>query len=213
MPEQPVFFRAGDLRLEAMFSEAPANKSLPGAVVCHPHPVYGGTMDNNVVMAVAHTLQKAGHATLRFNFRGVGQSDGRYADGVGEVEDVRAAIGYMKEKAGGDDTTIILVGYSFGAWVSARVLDGDRSISHLILVAPPTAMFDFSVLSADAEERMRHVIVGERDQFCDRDVLQEVFDQLPEPKTMRVIPHADHFFFGRERALADTVNEVIADHV
>jgi alpha/beta superfamily hydrolase len=213
MPEQPVFFRAGDLRLEGMFSAASADRPLPGAVICHPHPVYGGTMDNNVVMAVAHALQAADHATLRFNFRGVGQSEGRYADGVGEAEDVRAAIGYLKEKSSGDDAPIILAGYSFGAWVSARVLDGDRSVSHLILVAPPTAMFDFSTLVADTEERARHVIVGERDQFCDRDALQQVFDRLSEPKTMRVIPHADHFFFGRERALTDAVNEIIADHV
>ena len=74
-------------------------------------------------------------------------------------------------------------------------------------------MFDFSTLAEDGEERARHFIVGERDQFCDRDVLQQVFDKLPEPKSMSIIPGADHFLFGREQALADAVREAVADHV
>ncbi len=213
MPEQPVFFHAGTLKLEGMFSPAPAGQQQrPSAVICHPHPVYGGTMGNNVVMALTRALQQTGHATLRFNFRGVGRSEGRYAEGTGEIEDVRAAIAFVRQESGAGDSPTILAGYSFGSWVAANSLDGDSVVSHLILVAPPTSMFSFSALNDDKQERARHFIVGERDQYCDRAVLQEIFDRLPEPKTIRVIPRADHFFFGRDRALGEAVREAVADH-
>ena len=102
-------------------------------------------MNNNVVLAVVEALQATGHPTLRFNFRGVGESEGRYADGTGEVEDVRAAIAFLQEKTGGDGVPVVLAGYSFGSWVAANALPGDSAVSHLILVAPPTSMFDFSL--------------------------------------------------------------------
>lgn len=210
MSEQPVFFEAAGVRLQGMYSHA--SSPVAGAVICHPHPLYGGTMDNNVVIAVAQTLQETGHSTLRFNFRGVGRSEGDHGGGTDEVEDVRAAISFVCENAS-DSTPVVLAGYSFGSWVAANALVDDNSISHLILVAPPTSMFDYSMLVGDAEERARHFIVGERDQFCDRDALRDVFDRLPQPKSMTVIPRADHFLFGRERALAEAVGEAVADHV
>ncbi|UCD57062.1 MAG: alpha/beta fold hydrolase [Candidatus Hydrogenedentota bacterium] len=213
MTEQPVFLSAGSIRLQGMFSPASPDSPHPAAVICHPHPAYGGTMDNNVVLAVTRALQDTGHSTLRFNFRGVGRSEGRHAGGAGEIEDVRAAIRFVQEEAESGDSSIILAGYSFGSWVAANVLGGDSSVSHLILVAPPTSMFDFSMLSEDEEERARHFIVGERDQFCDLDLLRDIFDRLPEPKTIRVVPRADHFFFAREAAVVEAVKEAIADHL
>jgi len=209
MAEESVFFNSGDLKLHGMFS--PAAPSQFGAVILHPHPAYGGTMGNNVVMALAHALHETGHATLRFNFRGVGQSEGHYSDGQGEVEDARAAIKFMQEKMGAN-TPLVLAGYSFGSWVATNALAGDTTVSHLILVAPPTSMFDFSGLTKDSEERARFVVVGERDQFCDRDALKEIFDRLPEPKALRIIPRADHFYFGREKDLAAAVKDAISDH-
>ncbi|MBI5119131.1 alpha/beta fold hydrolase [Candidatus Poribacteria bacterium] len=212
MAEQSVFFKSGDLKLHGMFSPVPEGKPHSAAIICHPHPIYGGTMDNNVVMAVARALQETGHATLRFNFRGVERSEGRHAGGIGEIEDVRAAIKFVQEKTGNGESPIVLAGYSFGSWVVSNALAGDSSVSHVILVGPPTSMFDFAALVKGKEERARHIIVGERDQFCDRDNLQSIFEQLPEPKTMRVIPRADHFFFGRESMLIEAVKETIADH-
>jgi len=212
MQEQTSFFNAGDLRLEGMFSRAVSSERHPTAVICHPHPAYGGTMENNVVVAVARALHQTGHSTLRFNFRGVGKSEGRSTGGTVEVEDVRAAITFVQEKSGADGIPIVLAGYSFGSWVAANALAGDSSVSHVILVAPPTSMFDFSSLAEDNAERARHFIVGERDQFCDRAALQELFDRLPEPKTLRTIPRADHFLFGREQALSDAVKQAISDH-
>ena len=209
MSEQAVIFNSGSLKLSGMYHEA--QSPVAAAVICHPHPQFGGSMNNNVVNAVARTLQETGHSTLRFNFRGVGESEGSHDSGMGEIEDARAAIEFAREKTG-PSTAITLAGYSFGSWVAAGALEGDESVSHLLMVAPPPTMFDFSALTRDDKERARHVIVGERDQYCDHGVLRELFDRLPEPKTMEVVPGADHFWFGREKALAEAVDEAMADH-
>jgi alpha/beta superfamily hydrolase len=206
MPEQAVSFNAGGLKLHGMYH--PAASPVAGAVICHPHPLYGGSMDNNVVYAVAQTLQAKGHSTLRFNFRGVGRSEGTHGGGTAEIEDVRAAIAFVRESS----ETVVLAGYSFGSWVAASALAGDDSVSHLLLVAPPTSMFDYSTLAQDGVERARHFIVGDRDQFCDQGALQDLFDRLPEPKSLKIIGGADHFLFGHERALAEAVGEAMADH-
>jgi hypothetical protein len=210
MSEQAVTFSAGELKIEGMYAPATSKEPYP-AVICHPHPAYGGTMDNNVVIAAAQALQETGHSTLRFNFRGVGGSEGCYDGGEGEVEDARAAIEFVREKMNGDHP-VILVGYSFGAWVSAKALEGDNTVAHLILIAPPTAMFDFHALLDDPQERSRHIIVGERDQFCDRENLQDIFQKLPDPKSLRVIPRTDHFFFAHEKYLIEAVKAAVADH-
>ena len=209
MSEQAVIFNSGSLKLSGMYHEA--QSPVAAAVICHPHPQFGGSMDNNVVNTVARTLQETGHSTLRFNFRGVGESEGSHDSGMGETEDVRAAIEFVREKAG-RSTAIVLAGYSFGSWVAAAALEGDESVSHLMLIAPPTAMLDFSILTKDKKERARHVIVGERDQYCDYEALQKLFDSLPEPKTMKIVTGADHFWYGREKALAEAVGEALADH-
>lgn len=210
MPEQDIAFFSGKLELEGKYFESPVKPQSP-AVICHPHPTYGGTMDNNVVMAAAEALQETGHSTLRFNFRGVGRSEGRYDNGVGETEDLRAAMSFVREKAG-KDAPVILVGYSFGAWITAKMLQDDTSVAHVILIAPPTSMLDLSMLNKDRQERSRHIIVGERDQFCDRQALQQIYDKLPEPKSLRVIPHTDHFFYAHEKFLIESIKEAVADH-
>jgi alpha/beta superfamily hydrolase len=169
-------------------------------------------MDNNVVMAIARALGDAGHATLRFNFRGVGQSEGAYADGVGEIDDVRAALRFVRDNLDAATPSLLLAGYSFGAWVAAHALAVEDSVSSLVLVAPPTAMFDFSVLSADTVHRARHFIAGERDQFCDSKTLRDIIDRLPEPKSLSVVPDADHFFFGREQPVAEAVRNAAGEH-
>ena len=218
MSERPVFFQAGDVKLEGMYFEAASPVAV--AVICHPHPLFGGTMGNNVVAAVARELQETGHSTLRFNFRGVGQSEGSHGGGTAEVEDVRAAIKFVREreseKVGAEPPQVVLAGFSFGSWVAAGALEGpeaDDSVSHLILVGPPTLSFDFSMLTRDTKERGRHFIVGENDEHCDFSVLREIFDKLPEPKTMAIIPRADHFLFARDRAIGEAVREAVADHI
>lgn len=169
-----------------------------GAVICHPHPQYGGTMENNVVIAVAEALQSLGMATLRFNFRGVGASEGEHGGGAGEVIDTSAAVASLRA-AGVRDVT--LAGYSFGAAVAARAVGEDPTLaSRLVLVAPPITFFSLDTL---AECRLpKLIIAGEHDSYCPLAALRDTAARLPAPTTLVTIPAADHFFFGSEASLA-----------
>jgi alpha/beta superfamily hydrolase len=112
MAEQ-IIFSSGAFTIEGLLDK---NSETNGVIITHPHPLYGGNMHNNVVISITNTYQKMGYTTLRFNFRGVGNSQGSYGDGVGEQEDVRAAISYLTDSS---INQIDLAGYSFGAWVNA----------------------------------------------------------------------------------------------
>jgi alpha/beta superfamily hydrolase len=125
---------------------------------------------------------------------------------------VRAALDFMRQKLGTAQPSLILAGYSFGAWVCAHALAGEDFVSRLILVALPTAMFDCSALAEDVAQRARHFVAGDRDQFCDRDALQTLFERLPEPKSMSIVPGADHFFFGLEQPIIEAVKKAISDY-
>jgi alpha/beta superfamily hydrolase len=192
-------FQSGGLDLEGDLVLPP--NCTRGAVVCHPHPQYGGDMDNTVVCAGAGALQRAGCATLRFNFRGVGASTGVYGGGVGETEDARNAVRYLRARCGG--ALITLAGYSFGALVGLQAGISMEEVDRLIAVAPPLAFADLAFLSQCEKEKL--FIVGDRDQFCSLAKLQQALATIAEPKTLRIVPGADHFFAGHERGVADAV--------
>jgi uncharacterized protein len=194
-----VTFPCADLELEGDLT-VPAGCSR-GAVICHPHPQYGGDMDNPIVTAVTTALQQAGRATLRFNFRGVGASSGSYANGVGECDDVRAATRYLVERSG--VTRVTLAGYSFGAMVVLRAGVDMPEVDRLIAVAPPLAFFDLSNLVASTKQKL--FIVGDRDQYCSVEQLTEQLGRVAEPKVQRVIAGADHFFAGHAGVVSDAV--------
>ena len=190
-------FRSGVLDLEGDLVLSP--NCTRGAVVCHPHPQYGGDMDNAVVCAIVGALHQAGYATLRFNFRGVGASTGVYGDGVGEIEDARNAVCYLRDRSEGARFT--LAGYSFGAMVGLHAGMGMEEVDRLIAVAPPLAFGNIGFLGQCPKEKL--FIVGDRDQFCGLAELEEALATIAEPKTLRVVPGADHFFAGHERGVAD----------
>jgi alpha/beta superfamily hydrolase len=194
-----VTFQSGALDLEGDLILPP--QCTRGAVVCHPHPQYGGDMDNAVVCAIAGALQQAGYATLRFNFRGVGASAGVYGGGVGEIEDARSAVRYVHERGGG--ARITLAGYSFGALVGLQAGMTMEHVDRLVAVAPPLAVADLACVSQCEKEKL--FIVGDRDQFCSPAKLREALTTIAEPKTLRIVPGADHFFSGHERGVADAV--------
>ncbi len=171
------------------------------AVICHPHPQYGGDMDNAVVCAVAGALMDAGCATLRFNFRGVGASGGVYAGGVGEVEDVCAAVRYLQERSTSERVTV--AGYSFGAAVGLQAGCSMPQVDRLIAIAPPLTFFDLRFLNACVKEKL--FVVGDCDQFCNLETLRQQLASVAEPKSLHVLRGADHFFGGREAALRDLV--------
>jgi alpha/beta superfamily hydrolase len=160
------------------------------AVVCHPHPMYGGTMHNKTVFRLAGALNKVGMPTLRFNFRGVGQSTGNYDDGQGEQDDVRAALDVLEQRFPG--VALCVAGFSFGAWVGLRVGCADARVSQLVGAGVPTSLLGAAALAACAKPKV--IVQGELDQYGPLAEVRDWYAKLPEPKHLEVIPHADHFF-------------------
>lgn len=167
------------------------------AVVCHPHPAHGGTMHNKVVFRVAHALGDLGFPALRFNFRGVGRSSGSYDQGDGERDDVQAALDEIARRFPG--TSICLAGFSFGSWVGLPVGCADSRVHQLIGVGIPTSLLTTDALAACNKPKL--IVQGERDQYGPQSSLLPWYDALPEPKSLAVVPQADHFFTGHETEL------------
>jgi len=198
------FFLEGPAgRLEALLWTAHAADPSFAALVCHPHPLYGGTMHNKVVYQTAKALHQLGAPVLRFNFRGAGQSEGEHDRGAGEQDDVRAALDYLAAEFPGKP--IVLAGFSFGSWVGLRVGCEDPRVSRLIALGLPVDNVDASYLKACTKPKL--FIQGANDQFGSREKLEALFGELPEPKRLVFVGGADHFFEGH----LDEVGPIIHD--
>ncbi len=162
-------------------------------IVCHPHPLYGGTMHNKVVFKVAQTFQAMNIPALRFNFRGVGHSTGVYDEGRGEMEDVRYGLEFLSRRYPG--VPAIIGGFSFGAYVGLRVAASDDRAQAMIGLGVPARMFDGNFLQDCHKPKL--FIHGTADETAPYDITQQWFEQVPAPKSMRVVPGADHFFHDR----------------
>jgi hypothetical protein len=202
MTEQRIIFSAGPLQLEGLLHQAQGPK---GVVITHPHSLYGGSLYNNVVEALARVYQQHGYTTLRFNFRGVGGSQGRYDEGEGEQQDVSAALDYL---AGKDKTVLELAGYSFGAWVNALARPAQDKIQRLIMVAPPVDFLDFH--NVQSLPRLGLVITGDRDRFAPPASLVKLLPHWNPLAQLEVIPGADHFYGMHTRALEAVLNAWLA---
>ena len=163
------------------------------AVVCHPHPLFGGTMHNKVVFRTAEAFQQAGFATLRFNFRGVGGSPGAHDDGKGEQDDARAAIDYLTGLHPG--TPLALSGFSFGGGVCLAYGPSEPRVRLLWAVAPGVGRRDFSHLALC--DVPKGVVQGTNDELCPLADLERAWPGWAEPKAKYLIDGADHFFVGR----------------
>ena len=168
-----------------------ARHSIVG-VVCHPHPLHGGTMQNKVVHTTARALQEAGAATVRFNFRGVGASSGRYDDGVGEIDDALAAVEWVRREFACD--ALWLAGFSFGAAVALRAA-GQAKPARLITVAPPVGRI--IVEPIDRPDSAWLVVIGDRDELVAADGVRQWAASFKEPPSLLVVPGAEHFFHGK----------------
>jgi uncharacterized protein len=187
------FFLAGRAgRLEATLWTAPVPDPNFVAVVCHPHPLYGGTMHNKVVFQAAKALHQRGASVLRFNFRGAGLSEGAHDKGVGEQDDVRTAIDYLAAEFPGKP--VVVAGFSFGSWVGLRAGCEDARVAKLIGLGLPVDNVDASYLRSCAKPKL--FIQGGNDQFGSRPNIEALFATLPEPKRLIIVEHADHFFTG-----------------
>ena len=190
-----------------------ANEGAERAVVlCHPHPLYGGTMHSAVVLAIAKILAEKGGdrvAALRFNYRGVGASEGKYGEGVGETSDVRAAIRELRRRAPRAKMTVC--GYSFGTWVGLRAAALEGGIERVSLVAPAVRIFQFVREDAAAFQGRISVFLGDQDEFCDVPEAEALARDLGA--SLKVFEGADHFFLKSRRKLAEAVLPTIAPEV
>lgn len=206
-----VFFSNGGLELEGVVS-IPAGYSVrPGVVVCHPHPLYGGDLYNNVVGGVAATLVDAGYAVLRFNFRGVHQSEGCYGGGVGEVDDALSAVRYLAEREFVDPENVALAGYSFGAWIGLKAALRSTSLRALVEISPPLSVYDFGAVG---EVQVPILLAsGEDDHLCRPEALESLYHMIKSPKECCVFPDSDHFFAGCEARLGECVQRFLSCHL
>ncbi len=186
--------------LEAAF-EVPADFAGQRiALVCHPHPLFGGTMDNKVVVIAARALQEQGYATLRFNFRGVGQSTGSWDLGRGEADDAMAAAAVLQARWPAAE--LVVAGFSFGAYVATQ-LATRLPVRQLITIAPPVQRFDFSTLAVPQCPWL--VVQGDQDELVDHEaVLAWTRSLQPAPEVV-ILPGAEHFFHGRLNDLRSAI--------
>ncbi|MEJ5347981.1 MAG: hypothetical protein WHS46_04745 [Desulfosoma sp.] len=191
-----VYIDCGTHRLEARVQW----RSLEhGALLCHPHPLYGGSMENNVVLALESTYGARGWTTLRFNFRGVEGSTGTYGDGDGEVQDIVFVHRWLHERG---VQGLHLAGYSFGAWVAVRACAQGIDPQTLALVSPPVDFLDFTDLLLPPCPTW--ILVGDGDAFAKVERVRAWVESQKSPERLLhldLCPHADHFYWGREQEI------------
>lgn len=188
-------------RLEAILWSPSAGMPPLAAVVCHPHPLFGGTMHNKVVYHAAKSLDALGLTVLRFNFRGTGTSEGKHDRGQGERGDVRAALDFLASEC--PNIPLLVAGFSFGCWVGLQAGCEDTRVTSLIGLGAPVNNADFSYLMQC--EKPKLFVHGAKDIYGAVDKLKSVVSSLPGENRLVVVEDADHFFVGK----LDQVNQAI----
>ena len=178
---------------------------IAAVVIGHPHPLHGGTMHTKVVYHAAKAFCRLGCAVLRFNFRGVGASGGTFAEGVGELDDFRAAMDFAAARYPG--VPVWAAGVSFGSWVAMTAGALDVRVTRLVGIALPAQIFDFSTVRDSTTPKF--FIHGEHDLVCPLKSVRELYGQAAEPKDLVVIEGADHLFDGRVAEVAQTIEDLL----
>jgi len=194
-------------RLEAEVTAPRDGAATFAAVICHPHPTYGGTMQNPVVHRLAHAVAASGGFALRFNFRGTGLSAGEHDRGTGERDDVRRVIEHANMTAPG--LPLILAGYSFGAWVGLTVGAEHAQIEALIGVGLATTIHDFEALTSCRKPKL--FVQGAVDPLGPAGDVEALVERLPEPKRLELIAAADHFFAAGKDQLSRAIEGWLGD--
>lgn len=202
--EKKITFNSGALKIEGLFNDFSTDK---GVVVAHPHPLYGGDMHNNVVEALCHAYNEYGYSSLRFNFRGVGRSEGNYGNGTGEQEDIKAAIDFLRV---GGIKEIDLAGYSFGSWAISLGIKKFKDVNRVIMISPPVDVFDYS--SANGAQEIKLVIAGSEDNIADWRSVEKALPLFNQDVVFKVIPGADHFYWNRSDDIKSIVMEFLGSH-
>jgi alpha/beta superfamily hydrolase len=208
MKNDKVFFQSGALNLEGRLVIPPCAGA--GVVICHPHPLYGGSMDNNVVYAISRALAKKGIASLCFNFRGVGRSEGAHDGGQGEIDDTLAAIAFMAGRSEIESGRVGLAGYSFGGAVALNAAMQSGRIKAVAAVSPP----EIPELSNYARPRL--ILCGSEDNLIPASFILQQKEKITGPDgagAVEVIKGADHFWHGYEEVLAGRIASFFQQHL
>ena len=211
MRQTAIGFTSDKLSLEGVLTVPQGVPGPPPALlVCHPHPILGGNMDNPLVTAICGVAESHGMASLRFNFRGVGESQGQFSNGEREQYDLKAALNVLRRWPDIDPKRLALVGYSFGASV---VLDGLRhckAARSLVLIAPPISSVQGSRILKD--QRPKLFLVGQRDRIVPSVELQRVLDEVRQPMEFSEVAGTDHGLSGHEDEVAERVVAFVSDN-
>lgn len=200
-----VTFPCGDIELEGIWHFPATTGQVPAVVVCHPHPLYGGSMSNDIVIAICEALASVSITALRFNFRGVGNSSGKYQGVDGGQKDVSAALSLASATEGIAKDKIGIAGYSFGARVSVPVAFEDDRVRLLALISP--ALSEPSWKKVKDFPRPLFLITGEDDFIAPPQLIQKYIPELTPLKQYEIVPGADHFWYGYEMQVAEKVAE------
>jgi alpha/beta superfamily hydrolase len=200
---ESLFVAGPSGRLEALLEEPDESTPVEACVLCHPHPLYGGTMHNKVVYRMARGLRRSGSVVLRFNFRGVNLSEGKHAEGEGEIEDARAALEILRERY--PDLSFALAGFSFGSRVILRLGCSLRDPAPVRLIAAgfPTRLGALDHLGGCAIPK--YFVQSDHDEFGPAGALRNAFEGFAEPKQLQFIEASDHFFAGSLEKLEDAI--------
>jgi len=205
------FFLTGPAgQLEALLNQGSPD-ATHAAVVCHPHPLYGGTLHNKVVFHAMKALNQFGFPVLRFNFRGAGLSHGQHDAGQGEIEDVRTALDWLDREY---HLPLIFAGFSFGAAVGLRAACPDPRVQAIVALGTPISpiddrSYDYAFLQTCTKPKL--FVSGSRDQFASKAKLEALVSSLPDPKKLVIIEAADHFFEGRLREMREAIEKWIRE--
>ena len=201
MREKAMAITSGDLKLEAVVgSPDSSDRPLPGVVICHPHPLGGGNMNNNLVLALYQALVESSCVALRFNFRGVGNSQGDHSEGKKEPEDAAASLNALKQQEGVDRNRLGMAGYSFGTGVILGSLARYTDVRAFALFSPPIRYLDSPGIEGDARPKL--FVCGDRDFAITADSLEEKLKGFGPVAESRIVSGADHFWAGREAEAA-----------
>ena len=199
--EEKIIFLSEDYKIEGLLDKQSEDN---GVVITHPHPLYGGDMNNFIVDLIARTYSEKGYTTIQFNFRGVGKSKGSYDNGTGEQEDVRAALSTLKQMG---IKNIDLAGYSFGAWVNALAISKSNFVENMVMVSPPVGFVDFSPVNSIP--CLKLVVTGSIDDIAPADRIKTLYPAWNRKAHLEIINGADHFYSG----CLDELESVLSSHI
>lgn len=211
MPE--TFFSGPEGRIEARYHHN-ENKGAPLVVVLHPHPLYGGTMNNKITYNLYQAFVRSGFSALRFNFRGIGKSQGKFDDGIGELADAATALDWIQQQ-NMDASACWIAGFSFGAWIGMQLLMRRPEINGFISVSPPANLYDFSFLSPCPTAGL--ITMGDRDEIVEEDAVSKLAGKLAGQKganlEYRLIHGADHYYRNQLEELNTITEEYIGQRM